>query len=154
MKRLGYGGRVLPSVLFILMLPVAFAAIHQGHDRADNAFQFTYDASRQDITTASSSMRFTRDDAVQFTVVVQDADSPQLLGRVTMDLATNEAVHYDGALRFTVSDRDGADLYAADRHISFTLRPNGRRSRSVTFPFELGDSGDYSVTASFRNGAG
>ena len=154
MKRLGYGGRVLPSVLFILMLPVAFAAITQDHDRADNAFLFTYDASQKDITSASSSLRFTRDDLVQFTVVVQDADQSPLVGRVTMELAGERTVRYDGALRFTVSDDGGTELYAADRHVTFTLRPHGRRSRTVLFPFEVSGTGDYSVTASFRAGAG
>jgi hypothetical protein len=152
-KRLGYGGRVLPSVLFILMLPVAFAAITQDRDRADNAYEFTWDANQRDITSASSSLRFTRDDLVQFTVVVDDTTTAPLVGRVTMELATERTVKYDGALRFTVFDGDGADLYAADRHVTFTLKPNGRRSRTVLFPFDLEGTGNYSVTASFRAGA-
>jgi hypothetical protein len=132
------------------MLPVAFAAVSQHNDRADNAFQFSYDATQQDIISASSSLRFTRDDLVQFTVVVKDTDQPPLEGRVTMDLASEKAVRYVGRLTFTVADSGGALLYQANQHVAFTLKPRANaRSRTFVYPFDLEGTGDYSVTAAF-----
>lgn len=127
---------------------MAFAAVTQSRDRADNAFEFTYDADTADMVTATSSARFTRDDLVDFTVVVKDVNPTHLLGRVTMELASDKRVRYQGTLSFKVTDQTGDPVVTIARPVSFTLRPNGVRTKVEEFPFDVA-SGTYSVTASF-----
>ncbi len=136
-------------VLFILMLPVAFAASVKDEDKVDNSFSFAYDATSETITAATSSIRHTFVDDVDFSVAVSEMDGEApLVGRVRFRLFAKEAVRYVGGVRFTVIDFDGNIAYSEERDVSFTLRPKRRPARLLTFPFEVA-SGDYKVRVTF-----
>lgn len=144
-------GRVIVPVLFILLLPVAFAASVKDEDAADNAFTFTYDAENDDIVAAASSKQMKIDDDVDLTVFVAEkrGNSP-LLGRVRFGLLADEGVRYRGTVRFEIMSDSGGAGYDDTESVSFTLRPKGgKRTHTLKFPFDLTDSGDYSVEVTF-----
>ena len=144
-------GRVVVPVLFILLLPVAFAASVKDDDAVDNAFSFTYDTTNDEMVTAASSKQMKLDDDVDFTVSVaeRNGNSP-LLGRVRFGLLAKEGVRYRGTVRFQILRDSGGTAYEETRSVSFTLRPKGgQRTHTLTFPFDLDASGDYSVEVTF-----
>lgn len=144
-------GRVIVPVLFILLLPVAFAASVKDDDTADNAFTFTYDAEDNEIVTAASSKHVKIDDDVDFTVSVaeKNGNSP-LLGRVRFGLLDDEGVRYRGKVRFRILSDAGGTAYEDTDSVYFTLRPkSGQRTHSLRFPFDLAASGGYSVEVTF-----
>lgn len=138
-------------VIFILLLPVAFAASVKDDDRVDNFFSFTFDADEDELVTASSSVRHKQGDDVFFTVSIADkAGRTPLLGRVRFGLIADEGVRYNGTVSFEVVSASGGSAYEADKPVSFTLRPKkGKRAQTFRFPFDLPDSGDYSVRVTF-----
>jgi hypothetical protein len=145
-------GRVVPPVVFVLLLPVALAApMVMSRDRADNALFFTYDATDDSIETATSSIRHQRDDPVSFVTTVEEADNTlPLVGRISLRLTSKKAVVYDGTFTYSVTDADGDVAFTGSRHRSFTLRPKaGKRSTAIRFSFDL-PSGDYEVTGRFE----
>lgn len=144
-------GRLVPPVLFVLLLPVALAApTVMQRDRADNSMSFSYDADDNDITEATSSIRTRRGDPVSVTTTVQDVETdPPLRGQITLRLNHDHSVTYDGTFTFQIKDITGVVAYEASRYASFTLRPReGKRSKKMSFRFDL-PSGDYSVFATF-----
>ena len=46
-------GRVIVPVIFILLLPIAFAASVKDDDAIDNAFTFTYDTTKNEMVDAA-----------------------------------------------------------------------------------------------------
>lgn len=151
LKRIEMFGRVVVPVLFILLLPVAFAASVKDDDAIDNAFSFTYDAADDEIVTAASSKQMKLGDDVDFTVSVAEkpGNSP-LLGRVRFGLLAEDGVRYRGTVRFQILDDSGATAYEDTDSVAFTLRPRaGQRTHNLRFPFDLADSGDYSVEVTF-----
>ena len=137
-------------VVFILMLPIAFAASVKNDDHVDNAFSFTYDSEADKIVVASSSKRFAFDDDVDFTVSIAETegDAP-LVGRVRFGLLAKRGVRYAGKIKFRILDAAGNAGYETTQPISFTLRPErGKRTKTMTFPFDV-QSGDYNVDVSF-----
>ena len=138
-------------VLFILLLPVAFAASVKNDDRVDNAFAFTWDADADEIVTATSSIRSEFGDDVQFTVYVTEGNGRgPLLGRLRFDLLTDEAVRYAGTIHFEIIDGSRQTAFEDDRSVRFTLRPkSGKRVHNLKIPFDLANSGDYSVKVTF-----
>ena len=138
-------------VVFILMLPIAFAASVKNDDHVDNSFSFTYDAETDDMVVATSSKRFSFDDDVDFSVSVaetNDATTP-LVGRVRFGLLAKRGVRYTGTITFRLVDATGNVAYETTEPVSFTLRPRkGQRVETVTFPFDVA-SGDYTVDVSF-----
>lgn len=136
-------------VVFILLLPVAFAASVKKDDHADNAFSFAYDAEADSMVNATSSTRHTLDDDVSlFVNVAESAGGSPLVGKSRFELSSKKAVRYDGTLTFTVDDA-GTTAFESTRHVAFTLRPKpGKRVRSFTFPFDV-PTGYYDVTVTF-----
>ena len=146
MKR--YIGRVLPPVIFMLLLPIAFAAVSQ--DRADNSLTFVYEAEDDEITGAASSVRHSRGDLVDFITTVADADgATPLAGKITLRLIGRTPVTYNGTFTFVVTDADGNTAFTESQVKKFTLRPKvGKRTQRLRFGFDL-PSGEYSVRAKF-----
>ena len=138
-------------VIFILLLPVAFAASTKDDDKPDNFFSFTFDADKDEVITAASSKQSKLDDDVDFTVYVNEHNrSAPLLGRMRFGLLADEAVRYDGTVRFQILDNSGATAYEDSESVRFTLRPKkGKRTHNLKFPFDLTNSGDYSVRVTF-----
>ena len=152
MKLRRYVGRVIPPVIFVLLLPVALAApMVMSRDRADNALFFTYDADDDSIETATSSVRHERDDPVAFITTIEESDgSSPLVGRISLRLTSRKAVVYDGTFTYTVTDADSDVAFTGSKERSFTLRPKaGKRSTSMRFSFDL-PSGEYEVTGRFE----
>jgi hypothetical protein len=143
-------GRVIVPVIFILLLPVAFAASVKDDDAVDNNFEFTYEAENDEIVTATSSMVHKINDDVAFTVsVAEKSGSSPLVGRVRFGLLDDEGVRYRGKVRFRILSASGT-AYEDTQSVAFTLRPkSGKRSHSLRFPFDLPESGDYSVDVRF-----
>ena len=142
---------MIVPVVFILLLPVAFAASVKRDDHADNAFTFAYDAEKDEIVAAASSTRHSLDDDVSFFVTVAERNSATapLAGKVRLALASDEAIRYEGTMTFTVESFAGDPVFQDDRTVSFTLRPKkGKKAEAFSFPFDV-PSGDYSVTVSF-----
>ena len=137
-------------VVFILLLPVAFAASVKMDDHADNAFTFEYDAEKAEIVNAASSTRHSLGDDVSFFVSVSEAQgSLPLVGKTRLALSGDQAVRYDGTMTLTVEDGSGPPAVEQDREVSFTLRPKqGKKVRTFAFPFDV-PSGDYGVTVTF-----
>ena len=144
-------GRLVVPVLFILLLPVAFAASVKNDDRVDNAFAFEYDADADEIVSATSSIRGKFGDDVQFTVfVTQGKGRRPLLGRLRFDLLTDRAVRYAGTIDFEIVDESRRTAFENDRSVRFTLRPkSGKRVHKLKMPFDLDKSGYYSVKVTF-----
>ena len=144
-------GRVIVPVMFILLLPVAFAASVKDDDATDNAFSFTYDAAHDEMVAAASSKHMKLDDDVDFTVFVMEKNgNAPLLGRVRFGLLEDEGVRYKGTVRFRILRDSGGAAYEDTQSVSFTLRPKGgQRNHNLKFPFDLPDSGDYSVEVTF-----
>ncbi len=143
-------GRLVVPITFILLLPVAFAASVKTDDRADNAFEFAYDAAAAEIVAATSSTRYSFDDDVSLFVNVAEAsgDTP-LVGVARFGLLAKEAVKYEGTMTLTVKSAAGETAYETSRAVAFTLRPQkGKRVRRFAFPFNV-PSGDYGVTVRF-----
>lgn len=143
-------GRLVVPIVFILFLPVAFAASVKRDDRADNAFTFAYDSTNVEIVAATSSTRYSFDDDVSLFVNVAEAtgDAP-LVGVARFGLLKKEAVKYEGTMTFIVKTVAGSTAFSTDRAVSFTLRPKtGKRVRRFAFPFDV-PSGDYEVTVRF-----
>lgn len=137
-------------VLFILLLPIAFAASVKQDDKADNVFTFTYDATDDELVSAASSKYFKMDDDVDFTVSVTDQGASPLMGRVRFGLLADEGVRYTGEIHYKILDGSGDPVFEEDRAVSFTLRPRaGKKTQTVRFPFDLATSGDYSVKVTF-----
>ena len=143
-------GKVLPPVLFVLLLPIAFAAVSQ--DRADNSLTFSYDADADEITGAASSVRHSRGDLVDFITTVADREGePPLVGRITLRLIGSTPVTYNGTFTFVVTNADGDTAFSQSQVKKFTLRPKaGKRMKRLRYPFDL-PSGDYSVRAKFAS---
>ena len=151
MRVRAYVGRLVPPVVFVLLLPVALAApTVMQRDRADNSMSFTYDADDNDVTQATSSLRIRRGDPVQFTTTVDDLETdPPIRGWISLRLIEKRTVVYDGTFTFHVRDTAGSVVFRASRHASFTLRSQpGKRTKDLSFRFDL-PSGDYSVTSTF-----
>jgi hypothetical protein len=144
-------GRVIVPVIFILLLPVAFAASVKDDDATDNAFTFSYDAVHDEMVTAASSKHVKLDDDVDFTVFVTERNgNAPLLGRVRFGLLEDKGVRYRGTVRFRIMRDSGGTAYEDTQSVSFTLRPKGgQRTHNLKFPFDLPDSGDYSVEVTF-----
>lgn len=138
-------------VIFILLLPVAFAASVKDADKPDNFFTFTFDADQDELVVAASSKQTKLDDDVDFTVYVADKRGPApLLGRLRFGLLADEAVRYVGTVRFQILDASGRVAYQDNESVRFTLRPKkGKRTHNLRFPFDLSESGDYSVKVTF-----
>ncbi|MGH2807544.1 MAG: hypothetical protein ACRDKT_09720 [Actinomycetota bacterium] len=147
-----YVGRVLPPVLFVLLLPIALAGpTVMNRDRADNSLAFTYDADSAQITKAvSTKPPITKGDRVDFLTVVDESSPPgRVVGRITLRLIGKRPVTYNGTFTYTVKDASGNVAFKATRDRRFTLRPKaGRRFASLRFTFDL-PSGDYAVAARF-----
>lgn len=144
-------GRLVPPVIFVLMLPVAFAATTvMQRDRADNFMSFTYDADANEISEAASSIRYRRGDPVTVTTTVQDADTdPPLRGTITFRVNGDRTVAYDGTFTFRLVDATGQVAHEATKDAAFTLRPRaGKRAKKLYYRFDL-PSGGYSVFATF-----
>ena len=138
-------------VVFILMLPVAFASSTKNEDRVDNSFAFAFDSEAEDIVAATSSKRYKFDDDVDFSVTVADSGDAELplVGRVRFRLLDSEPIRYDGTIHFKIVSLTGGLSYSEDRDIAFTLRrTKGQRSETFLFPFEV-PSGDYRVGVTF-----
>lgn len=151
MRVRAYVGRLVPPVLFLLLLPVALAApTVMQRDRADNSMSFTYDAEDKDVTQATSSIRTRRGDPVQFTTMIDDLETdPPIRGQITLRLIQSKAVVYDGTFELQVRDVAGDIVFQASRDAAFTLRSrSGKRTKNISFRFDL-PTGDYSVTATF-----
>jgi hypothetical protein len=150
-------GRVVPPVLFVLLLPIAFAGpTVMRRDRADNALTFSYDADESRITSATSSKPpISRGDHVDYITIVDESGTPgRLVGRITLRLTGQRVVTYDGTFTYTVKDPGGGVVFKGTRERRFTLRPKaGRRSKSMQFSFAL-PSGDYEVIARFKAASG
>jgi hypothetical protein len=138
-------------VIFILLLPVAFAASVKDDDQADNFLSFTFNAEDDDLETVASSVRHKEGDDVFFTVTVDEKHgNAPLLGKVRFGLLTDEAVRYDGTMHFRVLDRTGQVAFDKDQPVRFTLRPKGgKRAHNFKIPFDLAQSGDYSLDVTF-----
>jgi len=145
-------GRLAVPIAFILLLPVAFAASVKTDDRADNAFEFAYDAAAAEIAAATSSTRYKFDDDVGLFVNVAEAAGDQpLVGVARFGLLAKKPVRYEGTMTLIVETVDGETAYEADRSVAFTLRPQkGKRVRRFAFPFAV-PSGDYSVDVRFSS---
>jgi hypothetical protein len=146
-----YVGRVIPPVIFMLLLPVALAApTVMSRDRADNALYFTYDADDDSIETATSSVRHRRDDPVSFITTIDETDKTlPLAGMISLRLNAKRPVIYDGTFTLTVTDSNGDVAFSGSKERSFTLRPkSGARNTSMRFLFDL-PSGDYEVHGRF-----
>lgn len=137
-------------VVFILLLPVAFAASVKRDDHADNAFTFTYNSDKGEIVTAASSTRHSLGDDVSFFVFVAEAKGASpLVAKTRLALSDDHAVRYNGTMTLTVEDETGRPAFKDDRSVSFTLRPKpGKKVRTFSFPFDV-PSGDYGVTVKF-----
>lgn len=147
-----YVGRVVVPILFILLLPVAFAAEVKNDDVPDNVFTFVYDAEADEIVGATSSKMVVADDDVDISVVVVESESTSpLAGRVRFLLVTKKPVRYDGTVVFKVIDGAGTTAYETTKPVSFTLRKErSKRARSVTFRFDV-PTGEYQVDITFSS---
>jgi hypothetical protein len=73
-----------------------------------------------------------------------------LVGKLRFDLLEDEAVQYDGTVSFTILDDSGTNAFEDDESVRFTLRPkSGKRVHKMKVPFDLENSGDYSVKVTF-----
>ena len=146
-------GRVAVPVIFILLLPIAFAASVKNDDKADNSLTFAFDAQTDRLDWVASSVRQRQGDDVFFTVSIAErrGNSP-LVGHVRFGLLAKEAIRYRGTLRFQVVENGSRRAaYVDDKRVRFTLRPKkGNRNHRVRFPFDLAESGDFYVRVSFR----
>lgn len=145
-------GRVSVPVIFILLLPVAFAASVKDDDAVDNNFEFTYDAENDEMVDATSSKPPTNiNDDVDFTVSIAEKNgNAPLLGRVRFGLLADEGVRYRGTVRLRVLADSGGATYEDTQPVSFTLRPKGgQRTHNLRFPFDLPESGHYRVRVTF-----
>lgn len=138
-------------VIFILLLPVAFAASVKDDDSADNFLSFTFDADNDELVTVASSVRHKQGDDVFFTVTVDEKEgNVPLLGKVRFGLLADEGVRYDGTMHFDVLDSAGQVAFSHDKPVNFTLRPKkGKRTHALRIPFDLSSSGDYSIDVTF-----
>ena len=144
-------GRLVPPVIFVLMLPVAFAATTvMQRDRADNSMSFRYNAEADEISEATSSIRYRRGDPVMMTTTVQDVDTdPPLRGTITLRLNGDRTVAYDGTFTFRLVDETGVVAHEASKDAAFSLRPrDGKRAKKLSYDFDL-PTGTYSVFATF-----
>ena len=150
--RLDSVARLAVPVVFILLLPIAFASSVKNEDHADNSYAFTYDAESREIVTATSSKRYDLNDDVDVTVTIEESDDgAPLMGRVQFSLLAKEPVRYEGTVRFRVLDDPGQVAFEATREVSFRLRPQGRhRHERINFPFDV-PSGDYWITVKFKS---
>ena len=151
LKRIESLGRLVVPVVFILMLPVAFASSTKNEDKVDNSFAFAFDSDADDIVAATSSKRYKFDDDVDFSVTVSESDNAELplVARVRFRLLDKEPIRYDGTIHFKIVALTGGVSHSEDRPISFTLRrTKGERSETILFPFEV-PSGDYRVGVTF-----
>ena len=136
-------------VLFILMLPVAFAASVKNEDHVDNSFAFAYDSATESITAATSSKIYDFDDDVDFSVGVKETTGERpLVANVRFRLLSKEAVKYNGTLKLKIVNSSGDTAYSKNRRVSFTLRPKGERLRRLDFPFDV-ETGEYKVGVTF-----
>ena len=150
--RIDYVARLAVPVVFILLLPIAFASSVKNEDHADNSYAFTYDAESREIVQATSSKRYDLNDDVDVTVTLEESDDEAPLeGRVQFSLLKNEPIRYEGTVRFRVLDDPNQVAFEATREVSFRLRPQGRhRHERIKFPFDV-PSGDYWITVKFRS---
>lgn len=140
-------------VIFILLLPVAFAASVKDDDQADNFLSFTFNADEDELETVASSVRHKQGDDVFFTVTVDEKrGNVPLVGKVRFGLLADEGVRYDGTMHFDVLDNASGVAFSEDKPVRFTLRPrNGKRAQSFKIPFDLPASGDYSIALTFSS---
>ena len=138
-------------VIFILLLPVAFAASVKDDDQADNFLSFVFNAEEDDLEAVASSVRHKEGDDVFFTVTVDEKrGNTPLVGKVRFGLLADEAVRYDGTMNFRVLTETGQVAFDEDQPVRFTLRPKGgKRAHNFKIPFDLGTSGDYYLDVTF-----
>lgn len=140
---------MIVPVIFILLLPVAFAASVKDDDKADNYFGFSYDAQSSAITAATSSKVYDLVDDVDFAVTVSESDGElPLVGKVKLRLLDKEPVRYNGTIYFRIIDAAGTVSHNAEKDVSFTLRPKHQKSRAFSFPFDV-ETGTYKVRVTF-----
>lgn len=138
-------------MIFILLLPVAFAASVKDDDQADNFLTFTFNAEEDELEAVASSVRHKQGDDVFFTVTVMEKrGNAPLVSKVRFGLLAEEGIRYDGTMHLDVRDSAGTVAFSEDKPVRFTLRPKkGKRAQSFRIPFDLAASGDYSIDVTF-----
>lgn len=140
-----------------LSAPALAAPLEPKRDRADGGTYFTWDADTGTFPPDGdhgSAIVTTRGDRVRFFADAEPVEGAaageRLVGTLSLRLKRSRAVHYRGTFTFVV--RWGDDVFhRLTKEASFTLRPTqGKRRKTLRFPFDLEADGTYAVTGGFR----
>lgn len=138
----------------LLAPPASAAPLQMARDRSDNTFYFTYDASSGWITTASSSGRFVRGDAVSFLIYIAEAPKAdrgeRLVARFAFELNRKRAVRYAGTFSYELRNDLGVVVHSGSVQRKLVLRPRaGERKKSFSMRFDV-PTGAYEAKAFFK----
>lgn len=142
---------VAASLLVVTVVPAAASTTKVQRDATDNEVSFTYDSDSGEMPEETS-RRSTRDDQVEFKIVIREGEDAGsgLVGKLKLRLDGDNRTVYDGWFTMSVRDENGDVAFERSRPANIRLQPRpGMRRAALTFRFDL-PSGSYEAAGTFE----